>query len=114
MDQRSKGRFDATKPEHWASLGPGPSPVTPHTPGAAGQGPAPVRDVAPGVRQALSATRLSERPAGSALRRASRAAKARIIFQSDNGPVPMVAIGIIALFLVVILGLNKFEFGRFD
>jgi hypothetical protein len=48
------------------------------------------------------------------LRRASRAAKARITFQSDNGPAPMIAIGIIAIFLVVILGLNKFEFGRFD
>ena len=41
-------------------------------------------------------------------------AKARITFQSDNGPAPMLAIGIIAIFLVVILGLNKFEFGRFD
>jgi hypothetical protein len=35
-------------------------------------------------------------------------------FQSDNGHTLMVAIGIIAIFLVVILGLNKFEFGRFD
>jgi len=26
----------------------------------------------------------------------------------------MLAIGVIAIFLVVILGLNKFEFGRFD
>jgi len=26
----------------------------------------------------------------------------------------MIAIGIIAIFLVVILALNKFEFGRFD
>ena len=31
-----------------------------------------------------------------------------------HGPAPMLAIGIIAIFLVVILGLNKFEFGRFD
>jgi hypothetical protein len=49
-----------------------------------------------------------------ALRRASRAAKARITFQSDNGHTLMLAIGVIAIFLVVILGLNKFEFGRFD
>jgi hypothetical protein len=35
-------------------------------------------------------------------------------FCLNNGPKLMVAIGIIALFLVVILGLNKFEFGRFD
>ena len=48
------------------------------------------------------------------LRSAPRTAKARITFQSDNGPAPMLAIGIIAIFLVVILGLNKFEFGRFD
>jgi hypothetical protein len=41
-------------------------------------------------------------------------AKARITFQSDNGSKLMVAIGVIAIFLVVILGLNKFEFGRFD
>jgi len=26
----------------------------------------------------------------------------------------MLAIGVIAIFLAVILGLNKFEFGRFD
>ena len=50
----------------------------------------------------------------SALQTAPAPAKARITFQSDNGPAPMIAIGIIALFLVVILGLNKFEFGRFD
>ena len=50
----------------------------------------------------------------SALRRASPPAKARIIFQSDNGHTLMLAIGVIAIFLVVILGLNKFEFGRFD
>ncbi|MEJ2815788.1 MULTISPECIES: hypothetical protein [unclassified Caulobacter] len=60
------------------------------------------------------------RPAGSsaarrpALRSASREAKARITFQSENGFKLMVAIGVIAIFLVVILGLNKFEFGRFD
>jgi hypothetical protein len=50
----------------------------------------------------------------STLRSASRTAKARITFQSSHGPAPMIAIGIIAIFLVVILGLNKFEFGRFD
>lgn len=44
----------------------------------------------------------------------ARTAKARITFQSDNGPTLMLAIGVIAIFLVVILGLNKFEFGRFD
>jgi len=48
------------------------------------------------------------------LRSAPRTAKARITLPSDNGPAPMIAIGIIAIFLVVILGLNKFEFGRFD
>jgi DMSO/TMAO reductase YedYZ heme-binding membrane subunit len=48
------------------------------------------------------------------LRSAPAPVKARITFQSDNGPAPMIAIGIIALFLVVILALNKFEFGRFD
>jgi len=48
------------------------------------------------------------------LRSASREAKARITFQSENGFKLMVAIGVIAIFLVVILGLNKFEFGRFD
>ena len=41
-------------------------------------------------------------------------AKARITFQSDNGPTLMLAIGVIAIFLAIILGLNKFEFGRFD
>jgi hypothetical protein len=35
-------------------------------------------------------------------------------FSLNNGPAPMIAIGIIAIFLVVILALNKFEFGRFD
>ncbi|WP_157223726.1 hypothetical protein [Caulobacter sp. AP07] len=34
--------------------------------------------------------------------------------QSDNGPAPMLAIGIIAIFLGVNLALNKIEFGRFD
>lgn len=48
------------------------------------------------------------------LRSASLPAKARITFQSDSGPKPMLAIGVIAIFLAVILGLNKFEFGRFD
>jgi len=50
----------------------------------------------------------------SALRSALAPAKARITFHSDNGSKLMVAIGVIAIFLVVILGLNKFEFGRFD
>jgi hypothetical protein len=48
------------------------------------------------------------------LRPATRAAKARITLQSDNGPAPMLAIGIIAIFLIINLALNKFEFGRFD
>jgi hypothetical protein len=48
------------------------------------------------------------------LRSAPAPAKARITLQSDNGSKLMVAIGVIAIFLVVILGLNKFEFGRFD
>jgi len=48
------------------------------------------------------------------LRSAPAPAKARITFHSDNGSKLMVAIGVIAIFLVVILGLNKFEFGRFD
>ncbi len=48
------------------------------------------------------------------MRSAPRTAKARITFQSSNGSKLMVAIGVIAIFLVVILGLNKFEFGRFD
>jgi hypothetical protein len=48
------------------------------------------------------------------LRSAPAPAKARITLQSDNGFKLMVAIGVIAIFLVVILGLNKFEFGRFD
>ena len=48
------------------------------------------------------------------MRSGAPTAKARITFQSVNGPAPMLAIGIIAIFLVVILGLNKFEFGRFD
>jgi hypothetical protein len=33
---------------------------------------------------------------------------------SSNRTCPMLAIGVIAIFLAVILGLNKFEFGRFD
>ena len=49
-----------------------------------------------------------------ALQGAPAPAKARITFQSDNGPTLMLAIGVIAIFLAVILGLNKFEFGRFD
>jgi hypothetical protein len=49
-----------------------------------------------------------------ALRSAPAPAKARITFQSDNGHTLMLAIGVIAIFLAVILGLNKFEFGRFD
>jgi hypothetical protein len=32
----------------------------------------------------------------------------------NNGPAPMLAIGIIAIFLGVIFALNKFEFGRID
>jgi hypothetical protein len=48
------------------------------------------------------------------LRRASPPVKAGIVFQPDNGPTLMLAIGVIAIFLAVILGLNKFEFGRFD
>lgn len=48
------------------------------------------------------------------MRRASPPVKAGIVFQSDNGPTLMLAIGVIAIFLAVILGLNKFEFGRFD
>ena len=48
------------------------------------------------------------------LRSASRTAKARITFQSEHGPKPMLAIGVIAIFLGVICALNKFEFGRFD
>ncbi len=51
---------------------------------------------------------------GFGLRSAPAPAKAPSIFQSDNGPTLMLAIGVIAIFLVVILGLNKFEFGRFD
>jgi hypothetical protein len=48
------------------------------------------------------------------LRSCPRDAKARITFQSDNGPAPMLAIGIIVVFLGVNFALNKFEFGRFD
>jgi hypothetical protein len=33
---------------------------------------------------------------------------------SSNRNTLMLAIGVIAIFLLVILGLNKFEFGRFD
>ena len=50
----------------------------------------------------------------STLRSAPAPAKARITFQSSHGTAPMLAIGVIAIFLVIILGLNKFEFGRFD
>jgi hypothetical protein len=32
-------------------------------------------------------------------------------FRSAN---PMVAIGMIAVFIIVLLGLNRWEFGRFD
>jgi hypothetical protein len=35
-------------------------------------------------------------------------------FSLNNGPAPMLAIGIIAIFLGVIFALNKFEFGRID
>lgn len=42
-----------------------------------------------------------------------RPAKAAATF-IPTGAASMIAIGIIAIFLVVILGLNKFEFGRFD
>ena len=48
------------------------------------------------------------------LQPASRKAKARSTFQSSHGPTLMVAIGVIALFLIVFSALNKFEFGRFD
>jgi hypothetical protein len=48
------------------------------------------------------------------LRSGSPPGKARITFQSDNGPAPMLAIGIIALFLGVIFALNVYEFGRPD
>ncbi len=34
--------------------------------------------------------------------------------QSSHGLTLMVAIGVIALFLIVFSALNKFEFGRFD
>jgi hypothetical protein len=44
---------------------------------------------------------------------ARRAAKATA-HPSPDWTCPMLAIGVIAIFLVVILGLNKFEFGRFD